>query len=433
MVQTRPGAITADELHKVKASLDRLLLETKKIKSDDPFDLQYKDFVKYQMGLLAQNIKAGTSVKMSIEQASYFLNFYKKSGTKLTKIDFSSPELIKLVREYWDYVCTRGKLHRTSNGTKQSNTKLSKEGINKAKQQLHLFLKYVKFKVENPEFNERSFSCKTISLPDKINLILVNPLLKTNKPFLERKQISLAALKDFIDSFDKTNYNDILLATLLVMFSETGRRYSELTSMKIKSLQKKKDFYVAEMEHTKTRLRGNILIYSIPYLERYLARHPNPNDSESPLFINKKGKLINYANLRDVLMTYLEKYNLTHAEKIEFPPGHKFHFIRHFTSTRFIHWPHGLLNFYMGWAQEGTSDTYFEAHYNENLEKCYALLKETYRNENNPFLKNEPTTYLKKITQEAEDRDMDIIRREYRHMLKEKYQSKMDAEMERTK
>lgn len=421
MVQSRPNAITADDLHRVKNNYNAIVKRITGIVSTDPLDLQYINFAKYNSYLVEQNQKTMLSAKMSLEQAGYFIEFYKSKPKRFETINLDDKEFVSLISDYWNYVCTRGKIHRTQKVKTQSTKKLSLEGLNKAKQQLQLFLKYVKFKVENPEMHDRSFNYQLITLPDKIRLTLTNPLIKKNKTVVDTDVIPLSKFKDFVDSLDIKHYRNLMLSAVLVILSETGRRYTELMSVKLKSLHKTNGYITLEMEHSKTYLRGNILIYSLPYLERFLEIHPTPNDPEAPLFVNSKGKKMSYNNLRQNFANALDEYNKNHPnDKLIFPPGHKFHLVRHYTGTRFVHWPDALRRFYLGWAQEGAYSHYFEKNLSDNLNKCHDLLIQTYADEKNPFLENIPTTYLKKIQLDARDKEQEKLLELIKNMSQDK-------------
>jgi integrase len=414
MVETRDiNSMTADKMHKGPERLKVLSNKIKAIKTKDSLIKLYLEFADYQNTLVPSN-KTALSAKTSIQHAGYFIDFYKASGKKFKKIDVTSKKFEDFISSYWDNICIRQKIHRNYSKKKLLPAKLSKNGIEKSGQQLRLFLKFVKFRTQKETKNLplTKFDYNIVHLPDNIRPLFNNPLNTKNKFVGTANPISLNDFKRFIDFLSPSNKLDIELAAILVMISENGYRWSELLSTKIKNLKYEHGMHILEMEHAKTFLRTTILIYSWPYLDRWMNNHYDPNNEEAYLFSTKSGAPTEYANIRKLFIQRLEEFNKKNKDKLVFPLGQKFHLLRHYTGTRFIGWPSGLRDFYLGWITKGQfGKTYLERDYVELLRKCKKQLDQTYIEEDNPFIAAPPTNKIKELTKQENDASLEALKK----------------------
>lgn len=80
-------------------------------------------------------------------------------------------------------------------------------------------------------------------------------------------------------------YNTRDKAIISVLY-ESGCRISELTGLKIKSVQNKGNSLIHIQVYGKTGYRPIPLVNSIPYLSTWINNHPNRNNPESSLFVS---------------------------------------------------------------------------------------------------------------------------------------------------
>ncbi len=96
----------------------------------------------------------------------------------------------------------------------------------------------------------------------------------------------------------------------IAMLWETGARIGELIDMKIKSVE---DYQYGKkvVLRGKTGARKISIIFSVPYVQAWIASHPHKNDPDAPLWVNigtkGNGKKVGYAALNHMLRRVAEK------------------------------------------------------------------------------------------------------------------------------
>jgi len=122
---------------------------------------------------------------------------------------------------------------------------------------------------------------------------------------------------------------DVRDRALLAVLHETGARAGELLNLKIKDVLKADRFFKLRL-NGKTGERRSMIIWSVPYLLRYLETHMFKDNPNSYLWISThpryRGKPIMHAGLTKLINSAFERAKLSHIQ-------HNPHFFRHSRAT----------------------------------------------------------------------------------------------------
>jgi len=174
--------------------------------------------------------------------------------------------------------------------------------------------------------------------PDEVKWISI--AMPPNHKKLPEELLTEEEVKKIISKCD--NLRD---KTLMSCLYESGCRISEIGTMKIKHVSFEQ--YGARITvNGKTGMRKILIVNSTPYLQEWINRHPNNEDTESYLWVSNTGKFLCYGRIVAILKNATKKTGIkkrVHA-----------HLLRHSRATLLASTPgmsDSAMKHYFGWTQ----------------------------------------------------------------------------------
>lgn len=302
----------------------------------------------------------------------------------------------KKVEEWYAFEMNKEKVHKTSTGTfKPMGCKRSPDTLEDFSTQAIKFFKFVKFLEKGKPF--QLFSSKRSPMPVECEFIGID--LPKKKQY-EKPKVKQEQIKDLIEYLRRKNtYAYDLCGVLVALLNDTGMRFSEACTLRIRDVQPEEDYFVITLQESKTKTRTIVSILAKPYLLSWMSKHPFKDDENALLFCNREGRPVNYDVLRRVFIRGLRDLN------IEWQKRSSFHYLRHLFAARASVFPDFYLKYWMGWH-----DSSMRSHYTQNTyRECLSYYKKMLRNENNPMV-DEPLSVLEKKERQANSSLQDRVK-----------------------
>ncbi|MEW6063253.1 MAG: site-specific integrase [Nanoarchaeota archaeon] len=137
---------------------------------------------------------------------------------------------------------------------------------------------------------------------------------------------------------------DLRNKALIACLYESGCRIGEILALKLKNIQFK-DLGAQIIVEGKTGMRRVLLISSVPYLSAWVNEHPDKNNPNAPLWVNKVNhEFLNYSACASMLRDI--------AKKAEIKKRVNPHSFRHSRATHLAnHLTEAQMKQYFGWVQ----------------------------------------------------------------------------------
>lgn len=174
-------------------------------------------------------------------------------------------------------------------------------------------------------------------LPEEVKWIKSNSK-KCERIKLPEEMLTEEDIKKLINAAD--NLRDKAFISILY---ETGCRIGEMLFLRLKHI--KFDQYGAQLlVNGKTGFRRVRIILSVPFLTEWINKHPNKEDPESPLWMTRKYRSIQYAAIKMAIQRIAEKAGI--KKKVN---PHNF---RHSRATYLAnHLTEAQMKEFFGWVQ----------------------------------------------------------------------------------
>jgi site-specific recombinase XerD len=168
---------------------------------------------------------------------------------------------------------------------------------------------------------------------------------------------------------------------ILALLNDTGARTSEILSIRNKHIKAENNYLIVSFPESKTLPRTVISFLAKPYLESWAKISPNRDKGPDAFFFcQQDGASVNYPSVKKSFHKALKKSG------ISWKKGQAMHYLRHIFTTRAFEWPYAVKQYWLGWALKSIEGTYSEINYKHCIKAYFSMLKE----ENNPFMKDEP-------------------------------------------
>lgn len=300
--------------------------------------------------------------------------------------EFQKPfELTQRQLEKWfEKETKRNCLIRTGGDSlKETNRKISLGSIEKFQSQMLKFIKFIEFlKLKKPI---NLFNSKRMPVP----LIAQFCFLDTNKKKqLEPPLVNQEQIKKVIDYLLSTgNYVDSVTGTLVALLNDTGMRLSEALTLRHCDLINEENYWLVQLQQSKTRTRTNVILLSKEYISKWLSTCPTKNNKQGLIFCTKTGEPVAYSPIRKSFINALEKNN------VNWKTNSSFHYLRHLTASRLYEMPGNLIKYYLGWEDSEMRAVYS----NYSWKVCIPYLLKSIKN--NP-MNNTKLSYMEEIEPE---------------------------------
>ena len=273
------------------------------------------------------------------------------------------PYSVDAAKAWWKH-----QLNRTS---LKSKKKLTISTLEKAQGQASKVLKFLEF----TETEEDVTFFNTQKLPPA----------KASKYFIlilpkKQKEIPRMDLGKFIEVFNNLmkspDYYQRLAGILAISAYDLGCRFSELASIKHKSMQYVDGQLLINLEDSKTKTRTVVPILSKKYLINWQTTSPTKDDPEGYFFCSRKGGHVPYDKTSEAFKEMSRKVGF------EFPDYKLWHYLRHEFCSRAYKMPENLIRYYMGWSDGSIRAVYSHSNWKEclpylqKMNKDHILLEE---------------------------------------------------------
>ena len=309
--------------------------------------------------------------------------------------DYFHPDLNqatqKQVELWFTEQMNKEKVHRTSTGyLKPLGKKRSPETLEDISTQAIKLFKFVKFLNKDKPLN--LFSSKRAPMPEVCEFIGMDI---PNRKQYEKPKVKQEQIQSLIDFLRKQGtYNNDLTGVLTALLNDSGMRFGEACTLRIRDVVPEEDYLVITLQESKTRTRTIVSILAKPYLVSWLSTHPDKNNKNALLFCNRKGKPVNYDALRKCFLNAIKELD------IEWKHNSSFHYLRHLFASRATIFPDFHMKYWMGWH-----DRSMRAHYTNNTYiECLNYYKQMLIKENNCMLDKPLTTLENNNTQSLTNR-----------------------------
>jgi len=375
------GALSADDIHKKKAQFEKL---EKKVLSlpDSGMDGVLKKYCAYHRGLADQKILTWNSSERSVRLAWDFVNTSKIETTNIENKEFQNQ-----LETWWVAQKKRKQYQRVGNDSKiEIDKTLSNDSLSKLQNQVQKFLKFVKH-VEKGRVPD-NFNSSITSVPDEIKEIF--QFMQKPTYVTKQKEPNAEQIVSFLNYLkEKSTFKRALLSGIIAVLYDSGMRFSECATLKVSSLETEKNYFIANIQSSKTFIRSNILYLSAPYLKRWFNVR-SKTGKEGLLFCNIDGKQVDYIKLANLFKAEMKKYNTKYPDqKIDWPEGKCFHYLRHLFASRSHEWSDTHRNYWLGWSQKGMMKRYGSITLEQAKEDYFKMIEK----EKNPMLNVEVTDF----------------------------------------
>ncbi len=280
------------------------------------------------------------------------------------------PYSLDAAKAWWKY-----QLNRTSSKSKK---KLTISTLEKEQGQASKVLKFLEF-LETEE-DVTFFNTQKLP-PAKASRYFIVEIPK------KQKEIPRLDLDKFIEVFNRLkkspNYYDKLAGVIAISAYDLGCRFSELASIKNKSLQYVDGQLLINLEDSKTKTRTVIPILSKKYLINWQANSPTKDNPEGYFFCSRFGGTVPYDKVSLAFKQMSDKVGF------KFPDYKLWHYLRHEFASRAYQMPENLIRYYMGWSDGSIRAVYSHS----NWKECLIYIQKM--NENHLLL-DEPLSILEK-------------------------------------
>jgi site-specific recombinase XerD len=323
----------------------------------------YIDWHNYQ---IEQGAMAHSSSIRSLRHALSLCDYFHPDISKATQTK---------VEQWFSEEMNKEKVHKTGSGyLKPTGKKRSPETLEDFSTQAIKFFKFVRFLDKDKPLH--LFSSKRSPMPEQCEFIGIDI---SKRKVYEKPKVKQQVVKELVEHLrSKGSYNNDLTGVLCAFLNDSGMRFSECCTLRIKDVVPEEDYLVITLQESKTRTRTIVSILAKPYLVSWLSKHPDKNNPNALLFCNRDGKPVNYDALRKCFITSIEELN------IEWKSNSSFHYFRHLFASRATCFPDFYMRYWMGWH-----DNSMRSHYSNNTYlECLKYYKQMLREENNPMLNN---------------------------------------------
>jgi site-specific recombinase XerC len=168
---------------------------------------------------------------------------------------------------------------------------------------------------------------------------------------------------------------------IIALINDTGARTSEVLSIRNKHIKAENNYLIVSFPESKTLPRTVISFLAKPFLENWAKISPNKDKGPDAFFFcQQNGLPVNYPSVKKAFNKALKK------SQIPWKKGQAMHYLRHIFTTRAFEWPYAVKQYWLGWALKSIEGTYSEINYKHCTKAYFNMIKE----ENNPFMKDEP-------------------------------------------
>lgn len=358
------GDNMAVDIHKQKDAYNAKIKEYERLPASKNKDIM-KKYIEWHNYQIEQKAMAHSSCVRSLRHALNLCDYFPDL-TKATQ---------NQVEKWFAEEMNKEKVHKTSIGSmKKMGCKRSPETLEDISTQAIKFFKFINFLDKGKPLY--LFSSKKAPMPEVTEFIGID--IPKRKQY-EKPKVKQEQIKDLIEWLrSKSSYNFDLTGVLVSLLNDTGMRFSEAVTLRIRDVVPEEDYLVITMQESKTRTRTIVSILAKPYLNSWLATHPKKKDTNALLFCNRQGKPVNYDALRRCFLQGINGLN------IEWKNNSSFHYLRHLFASRATTFPDFYMKYWMGWH-----DNSMRSHYTNNTYlECLKYYKKMLREENNCMLNN---------------------------------------------
>jgi integrase len=349
------------DLYGNKARYERRRIELPKEFSGRAREIMQKYVELHDLKFEREQMAYGSALR-SLETAKSILSFPNMLSER--------PYSIIAAKAWWKH-----QLNRTSIKSKK---KLTVSTLEKEQGQASKILKFVEFL--ETEDDVTFFNTQKLP-PAKASRYFIVEIPK------KQKEIPRLDLDKFIEVFNRLkkspNYYDKLTGVIAISAYDLGCRFSELASIKNKSLQYVDGQLLINLEDSKTKTRTVIPILSKKYLINWQANSPTKDNPEGYFFCSRFGGTVPYDKVSMAFKKMSEKVGF------KFPDYKLWHYLRHEFCSRGFKIPENLIRYYVGWSDNSIRATYSHLCWKE----CLPYLNEM--NKDHPLL-DEPLSVLEK-------------------------------------
>lgn len=374
------------DIHNQKPKYERLLQRIESLPASKNKEILNQYLVWHQNQIDQKKLAYSSSIR-SLSHALNLCDYFYPDITQATQ---------EQVEKWFSEELQKPKVIKTASGKLfPTGKKRSVETLEDVSTQGIKFFKFIKFIGKGKPL--LLFNSKKMSLPEQFEFISVDT---SSRQVYEKPRVTQEEIHKLIEYlWTKKSHLPKMIAVLTALLNDSGMRFSEATTLRLKDIIPENDYLIITLEESKTRTRSVPVILCKPYLTDWIGMHSQKNNKEALLFYSGEGIKVDYAVCRRVFNQAIKDM------KINWKEQSSFHYLRHLFASRASVYPDFFLKYQLGWH-----DRSMRAHYSQNTYKeCLGYYKQMIQQERNPML-NKNLSFIDAQQQNQEEFLLQMVR-----------------------